>query len=423
MRMFRVAELKLGATCTLAVALTIGVVYAQQAPDAVIAQVRAHPKFKAAMAAIDKDHDRLVREIVTLTEIPAPPFKEDARAKAYLQMLRAHGLTDVEQDPEGNAMGLRRGTGGGPLIALAAHLDTVFPEGTNVTVKRDGTRLMAPGIGDDTRSLAVLLAMVRAMDAAGIQTNSDILFIGNVGEEGPGDLRGVKVPVPEGQVQGPHQAVHLNGRRRRRRRRGARCGWEQAVPCDLQGSRWPQLRRLRPRESGVRDGQRHPQILAAHRAARAPHHLQRRRRRRRDLRELDPVRELDGRGHAIGVARGTGQARSGVQACGAGSGGRGEQRAVDGARADHRGRETHRRSSVRRDLARRADRPDGVGGDSGGGTQADVQLQQYPTRTSRSAWGSRRSPSTPAVEAAARTRSTSGSTSTRCRASRGSRSR
>ena len=175
--------------------------HAQQAPDAVVARVRAHPKFKAALAALDKDHDRLVKEIVTLTEIPAPPFKEEARAKAYLQMLRAHGLSDVELDPEGNAMGLRRGAGGGPLIAIAAHLDTVFPEGTPVTVKRDGTRLMAPGIGDDTRSLAVLLAMIRAMDAAGMQTASDILFIGNVGEEGPGDLRGVKYLFQKGKYK------------------------------------------------------------------------------------------------------------------------------------------------------------------------------------------------------------------------------
>jgi di/tripeptidase len=210
MRRFEDAEPKLGATygllsvtCGLlaAFALTVVSTYGQQAPDAAVARVRAHPKFKTAMAALDKDHDRLVREIVTLTEIPAPPFKEEARAKAYLQMLRAHGLSDVEQDPEGNAMGLRRGTGGGPLIAIAAHLDTVFPEGTVVTVKRDGTRLMAPGIGDDTRSLAVLLAMIRAMDAAGIQTTSDILFIGNVGEEGPGDLRGVKYLFQQGKYK------------------------------------------------------------------------------------------------------------------------------------------------------------------------------------------------------------------------------
>ena len=161
-------------------------------PDEAVKRVADDPKFRAAMAAIDQDHDRLVAEIIQLTEIPAPPFKEDARGAAYLEMLRAAGLTNVERDAEGNVMGLRKGTGGGPLIAIAAHLDTVFPEGTDVKVKRDGTRLAAPGIGDDTRSLAVLLAMIRAMNAANIQTTSDILFIGDVGEEGLGDLRGMK---------------------------------------------------------------------------------------------------------------------------------------------------------------------------------------------------------------------------------------
>jgi tripeptide aminopeptidase len=161
-------------------------------PDDTVKRVVDDPKFTAAMAALDKDHDRLVAEIIQLTEIPAPPFKEDARGAAYLDMLHAAGLSNVERDAEGNVMGLRRGTGGGPLIAIAAHLDTVFPEGTEVKVKRDGTRLAAPGIGDDTRSLAVLLAMIRAMDAASISTRSDILFVGDVGEEGLGDLRGMK---------------------------------------------------------------------------------------------------------------------------------------------------------------------------------------------------------------------------------------
>ncbi len=174
-----------------ALALTVHLA-AQNAGDADVARVRSHPKFRQALVALDADHDRLVREIVALTEIPAPPFAEDARGEAYLEMLRAHGLTDVERDAEGNVMGLRRGTGGGPLIAIAAHLDTVFPEGTDVRVKRDGTRLSAPGVGDDTRSLAVLLAMIRAMDAAGIRTSADLLFIGDVGEEGLGDLRGMK---------------------------------------------------------------------------------------------------------------------------------------------------------------------------------------------------------------------------------------
>ena len=98
-------------------------------------------------------------------------------------------------------MGLRRGVGNGPLIVVAAHLDTVFPAGTDVTVRREGTRLFAPGIGDDTRSLSVLLAYMRAMDAAGIRTRSDILFVGDVGEEGLGDLRGVRHLFQDGKYK------------------------------------------------------------------------------------------------------------------------------------------------------------------------------------------------------------------------------
>ncbi len=163
-----------------------------QTPDAVVARVLSDPKFRDAAAYIEKDHERIVQDIVRLTEIPAPPFKEGPRAKAFLAMLRQHGLSDVERDAEGNVMGLRRGSGGGPLLAIAAHLDTVFPEGTNVKVKREGTILTAPGVGDDSRSLAVLLGILRALDASAIRTASDILFIGNVGEEGQGDLRGMR---------------------------------------------------------------------------------------------------------------------------------------------------------------------------------------------------------------------------------------
>lgn len=156
------------------------------------------PRFKAAEQFVDRDHDRFVREIIQITEIPAPQFKEEKRAKAFAEMMRQSGLADVQIDAEGNVLGLRKGSGGGPLIAIAAHLDTVFPEGTNVKVRREGTRLMAPGIGDDSRALAVLLEIIRAMDAAKIQTTSDILFIGNVGEEGEGDLRGMKYLFQKG---------------------------------------------------------------------------------------------------------------------------------------------------------------------------------------------------------------------------------
>jgi acetylornithine deacetylase/succinyl-diaminopimelate desuccinylase-like protein len=163
-------------------------------PDhaAEIAAIMADPAFKTAVATLDAEHERTVADIVALTEIPAPPFKEDKRAAAYIDKLAAHGLDEVESDEVGNVMGLRRGEGNGGLVAVAAHLDTVFPEGTPVKVRREGTKLFAPGVGDDTRSLAVLLAFIRALDAAKIRTRRDLLFVGDVGEEGLGDLRGMR---------------------------------------------------------------------------------------------------------------------------------------------------------------------------------------------------------------------------------------
>ncbi|MFT3996091.1 MAG: M20/M25/M40 family metallo-hydrolase [Asticcacaulis sp.] len=158
--------------------------------------------FAAAEAKLSADYDRIVADIITFTEIPAPPFGEAARARAFAEQLSKHGLSDVEIDAEGNAMGLRKGTGGGGLLVVAAHLDTVFPEGTDVRVRKDGNRLYAPGISDDSASLSVLLGFIRALDAAGIKTKGDILFVGNVGEEGPGDLRGVKYLFNKGKYAG-----------------------------------------------------------------------------------------------------------------------------------------------------------------------------------------------------------------------------
>jgi di/tripeptidase len=173
------------------------------AADKTVQAIRASGGFKAATANLDREHERIVAETIALTEITAPPFGEEKRARAYMEMLKAHGLTDVEMDAEGNVMGLRRGTGkpGGPVVILAAHLDTVFPIETDVKVRREGTKLLAPGVGDDTHSLAVLLAYVRALDAAKIKTKKDILFVGNVGEEGPGDLRGVRYMFAKGKYK------------------------------------------------------------------------------------------------------------------------------------------------------------------------------------------------------------------------------
>ena len=177
-------------------------------PDAetkAVQKIVGSPAFKAAAQKLSDDHERTVADIVTLTEIPAPPFKETARGKAYLEMLKAHGLTEVEMDPEGNVMGIRPGVatkGKGPFVVIAAHQDTVFPEGTDVKVRREGTKLMAPGVGDDTRALATLLAYMRALDTAKIKTKADILFVGDVGEEGAGDLRGTRYLFNKGKYKG-----------------------------------------------------------------------------------------------------------------------------------------------------------------------------------------------------------------------------
>ena len=158
----------------------------------VVTRLRDMEAYQGALRRLDEEYDRFVEELVQLTEIPAPPFGEEVRASTYMAMLRDAGLTNVEMDQIGNVMGLRPGTGEAPLLAVAAHLDTVFPEGTEVEVRREGNRLRAPGIGDDTAGLATLLAVARVHNETDLETESDLLFIGNVGEEGPGDLRGVK---------------------------------------------------------------------------------------------------------------------------------------------------------------------------------------------------------------------------------------
>jgi tripeptide aminopeptidase len=157
----------------------------------IIREVMASETYRKAVATLTAEHDRTIEDTVALTQIAAPPFQEEARARAFLAMAKTHGLQNVEIDTEGSVSGVRPGVGDAPLICVADHLDTVFPAGTDLTVRREGTKLHAPGVGDDTRSLAVLLAWLRAMDAAAVRTCADLLLVADVGEEGPGDLRGM----------------------------------------------------------------------------------------------------------------------------------------------------------------------------------------------------------------------------------------
>ncbi|WP_249025660.1 M20/M25/M40 family metallo-hydrolase [Erythrobacter sanguineus] len=146
----------------------------------------------ALQTQLADQYDQVIADLVRITETPAPPFKEDKRAALFAQMLRDAGLADVTIDAEGNVIALRPGREDVPVFVVSAHLDTVFPEGTPITVTRDGDRLLAPGIADDSLGLASILAWARLLEANDISTRQPILFVGTVGEEGAGDLRGVR---------------------------------------------------------------------------------------------------------------------------------------------------------------------------------------------------------------------------------------
>ena len=166
--------------------------------DREVRTLMAHPSVGAALARIEATDDRTMRDLRHLTQIPAPPFMEEARGRAFAELLREAGADSVWVDEVGNVIGLRRGSGRGDVLALAGHLDTVFPPETDVTVRERGDTLFAPGISDDSRGLAAVLAVLRAMNDVDLRTQGDILFIGNVGEEGLGDLRGMKNLFREG---------------------------------------------------------------------------------------------------------------------------------------------------------------------------------------------------------------------------------
>jgi tripeptide aminopeptidase len=162
------------------------------AVDQAVGTLLTAPAVRKVMDDVKADHERSLADLKLLTEIPAPPFKEKARAEAFLARMKALGLADARIDAEGNVVGTRKGAGNGPKLLISAHLDTVFPEGTDVTIKvRDG-RWYAPGISDDTRGLAVLLSWLKVLNDNKLQTVGDLMFVGNTGEEELGNLRGIK---------------------------------------------------------------------------------------------------------------------------------------------------------------------------------------------------------------------------------------
>jgi tripeptide aminopeptidase len=150
------------------------------------------PAVRAALEAARAAEPQAIEDEIRLCEVEAPPFQEAKRGQMYAQMLREAGLKNVRIDAEGNVIGERPGQQPRPNVVLSAHLDTVFQKGTNVKVRREGPVLHGPGIGDDCRGLVDVLTVARALNKSGITTPGTITFVGTVGEEGLGDLRGVK---------------------------------------------------------------------------------------------------------------------------------------------------------------------------------------------------------------------------------------
>src|SRR5580765_1915342 len=164
----------------------------KNSPDRTLVELAERPAVKAALAAARMLEPQTIESQVKFSEIPAPSFKEGARGEELRRAFVQLGLRNVRVDRAGNVLGDRPGAAAHPHVVVAAHLDTVFPEGTPVKVKRDGAVLRGPGIGDDSRGLAVLAGIVRALNQANVQTDGSITFVADVGEEGLGDLRGMK---------------------------------------------------------------------------------------------------------------------------------------------------------------------------------------------------------------------------------------
>ena len=141
------------------------------------------PEVQMALRSIDDRASGIIDEWIRLVELPAPSGKEQARARYIRAEMEKLGLSEIRTDDMFNVSGVRKGTGGGPTVVFAAHMDTVFPEGTDVKVRRDGDLLRAPGVGDDTSNLMAELEMFRALNRAGVKTKGDLIFLASVQEE------------------------------------------------------------------------------------------------------------------------------------------------------------------------------------------------------------------------------------------------
>jgi tripeptide aminopeptidase len=177
----------------------------KSAPAYSIRHLLEDPRIVEAFRFFESDAENITEEQIRICSVPASPFAERERAEYLSKKFTQLGLSDVAIDSEGNCLGLLRGTSERTLV-VSAHLDTVFPPETDFTVRRENGKLFSPGISDDGCGLAALLAIPEALRKCQLHPHDSILFVGTVGEEGEGNLRGVRYLLTQGPWAGKVQA-------------------------------------------------------------------------------------------------------------------------------------------------------------------------------------------------------------------------
>jgi tripeptide aminopeptidase len=154
--------------------------------------LETHPAVQQALDFFTRENEWILQQQIRITSIPAPPFHEEERSLYLEEQFKALGLENVRRDSLGSVLGERPGADADHIVILSAHVDTVFPPEVDIEVRHEGDRWIGPGIADNGAGLAALLALARAFNEADLHTHATLLFVANVGEEGEGDLRGMR---------------------------------------------------------------------------------------------------------------------------------------------------------------------------------------------------------------------------------------
>ena len=290
------------------------------------------PAVKAALDAARRNEPKAIEQEIRICEIPAPPFHETVRGRELERLFTALGLKNVRTDQVGNVIGTRPGRSPHPNLVFSAHLDTVFPEGTDVKVTREGNLLKGPGIGDDCRGLALMLSVIESLNEAHVETPGTITFVADVGEEGLGDLRGVKNLFHESLKGDIDKFVSVDGTGFGITNVGVGSMRYRVTFKGPGGHSYGAFGMANPIHAM---GRAIAKISDFEVPAEAKNHVQCRPRRRRNIRQRDRVRGLDGDGHAVGRRALLEEARRKIQ-CRDARGRRGREPALEQPRQSER---------------------------------------------------------------------------------------